>query len=72
MCYSEGGDKSRFSTDRCSLGVFDCGSDTYFGTYTEPRERLRHHWNLGWSGNRYLDFRPSDPPASAPGAGTGE
>jgi hypothetical protein len=56
MCYADGGDKSDYSTARCSLHVFDCGSDTYFDTLTERGEWLRDRWNLGWSGNRYLDF----------------
>lgn len=56
MCYADGGDKSDFTGSRCSVGVFDCASDTYFDTSTERGEWLRGHWNIGWRGNRYLDF----------------
>jgi hypothetical protein len=60
MCYADGGDRSRYSTTRCAERVFDCGKDTYFDTLTEPGEWLRDHWNIGWSGNRFLDFLRSD------------
>ena len=56
MCYADGGDRSNYSTSRCGFRVFDCGKDTYFDTLTESGEWLRDHWNLGWSGNRFLDF----------------
>jgi len=66
MCYADGGDKSAYTNSRCSTYAFDCGSDTYFDTLTEPGEWLRGHWNIGWSGNRYLDFsRPDAPRVSA-------
>lgn len=64
MCYADGGDRSDLSNDRCAVRIFDCGKDTYFDALTEPSEWLRHHWNIGWSGNRYLDF--SRPGARAP------
>ncbi|MDQ3355315.1 MAG: hypothetical protein M3502_01070 [Actinomycetota bacterium] len=72
LCYADGGNKSAYTDSRCTLRIFDCGKDTYFDTLTEPREWLRHRWNLGWSGNRFLDFpRPDQaaPPDLTPSGG---
>jgi hypothetical protein len=56
MCYPDGGNKSNYTPTRCRASVFDCAGDTYFDTVTEPGEWLRGHWNIGWSGNRFLEF----------------
>ncbi|MDQ3319477.1 MAG: hypothetical protein M3515_04425 [Actinomycetota bacterium] len=71
MCYADGGDKSNYSVRRCDNAVFDCGKDTYFDTLTEPGEWLRGHWNIGWSGNRFLDFSRPDAPRPSAEAGSG-
>jgi len=72
MCYPDGGDRSRYSAGRCALRVFDCGKDSYFDTLTEAGEWLRSHWNIGWSGNRYLDFSGPDAPRSSAESASGQ
>ncbi|HVF04947.1 MAG TPA: hypothetical protein VNA20_08915 [Frankiaceae bacterium] len=56
MCYDDDGPTSSFTTTRCSTHKLDCGYDTYYDTVTEYGEWLSTHWNIGWSGNYFLQF----------------
>jgi hypothetical protein len=55
MCYADGGNKSHYKDTVCTdLEHFDCRHDDYFDT--QPSGYLSTHWNIGWSGNRFLSF----------------
>jgi hypothetical protein len=57
MCYADGGPAGRVAnlTWPCRVIRFDCGHDDYFRVGA-TRGYLATHWNVGWTGNRYLWF----------------
>lgn len=56
MCYDDGSSDYRSSMTPCSRQIFDCRYDDYFDARVR-RGYLARHWNIGWTGNRFLQVR---------------
>lgn len=58
MCYADGasdGQPSDMTTPCPSVERYDCGHNDYFDAGTSSGY-LATHWNIGWSGNKFLRF----------------
>lgn len=78
MCYRDGGSLNQNYPQTCPVNPgtlhFDCAYNTYFDSAPEAGEWLETHWNLGWSGNRFIQFGGPDvtpPDTSVTGGPTG-
>jgi hypothetical protein len=55
MCYYESsGFGERYTTTRCRVQEYDCGSDDYFNPRPKRGSYLAKHWNTGSAANRFL------------------
>jgi hypothetical protein len=57
MCYDDGSADFVEGVHPCPRQGFDCGFNDYFDALTGSGSYLATHWNLGWAGNRFLEFR---------------
>lgn len=82
MCYDDGGPRgNQYSRSVCNEGgllepdreFYDCNKDDYFNPAPAAGSYLADHWNIGWSGNRFLAFDgcglARERTITAPGAG---